>query len=84
MIGDYEFTQQEVMAYPFTVAHQNTMAINETYLAKMEGLYQSCGYADLVDKYLTFPAVGQYLPPQPLSYASLRRLKKLEKKKKNT
>jgi len=67
VIGDFTYTQEEVVAVPFVQAHQDILNLNDTFLAQMEKLDQSCGYAALREKYLTFPASGY----QPSKYLNL-------------
>ena len=64
MIGQFEYTQEEVVAVPYVQANQNILNINSTFMAHLEGLDQSCGYAALREKYLTFPPPGN----QPSKY----------------
>ena len=54
-IGDWDYTQQEVTAVPFAVSNNNVMGYNATFLSHLEKLHQTCGYAEYVEKYLTFP-----------------------------
>lgn len=61
-IGEYEFVQQEVPVVPFVHSNLNVMGYNETFLAKMDSLFQSCGYADWIDEYLVFPPKKQQPP----------------------
>ena len=63
-IGDWDFTQQEVPAVPFARANNNVMTYNDTFLADLESRHQSCGYADILSTYLTFPPPG----PQPATF----------------
>lgn len=63
-IGDFTFTQEEVPAVPFVQANQNLFQFNQSFMQELEGLHQSCGYADYINKYLTFPPPG----PQPAEY----------------
>ena len=64
VIGDFTYTQEEVVAYPFVEANQNILNLNSTFLKTIEGLDESCGYKTLRDKYLTFPPPGN----QPAKY----------------
>ncbi|KAF2725023.1 carboxypeptidase S3, penicillopeptidase S3, CPD-S3 [Polychaeton citri CBS 116435] len=57
-IGNWDFTQQEVPVVPFTLANNNVMGYNATFIAQLEQLHESCGYADWLDTYLTFPPPG--------------------------
>jgi len=58
VIGDFTYTQEEVVAVPYVLANQNILNLNSTFLATLESLDQSCGYAALRDAYLTFPPPG--------------------------
>lgn len=68
-IGDSDYTQREVVVVPFAVHNQNILNLNAAFPAGMETLHQSCGYADYIDKYLTFPASGEQ-PPVFFNYTS--------------
>lgn len=57
-IGDYDFTQQEVVVAPFAKRNNNVLGFNSTFLSEIESRYNSCGYEDIIDKYLTFPPPG--------------------------
>lgn len=67
VIGDYTYTQEEVVAVPFVQAHQDILNLNSTFMAEIEALDRSCGYAALREKYLTFPPPGN----QPQKYLNL-------------
>ncbi|KAH0361413.1 serine carboxypeptidase, partial [Aureobasidium melanogenum] len=69
VIGNFDYTQEEVVIVPFAVQNQNILDLNTSFLAKMETLHQSCGYADYIDKYLTFPASGLQ-PPVLFNFTS--------------
>jgi len=55
VIGQFLYTQEEVIAVHHVVAKQNNLNLSDTFLATLEGLDESCGYAALREKYLTFP-----------------------------
>lgn len=57
-IGDYDYTQQEVVAVPLAVANNNLFGFNSTFVSHLESLHQSCGYADYISTYLTYPPPG--------------------------
>jgi carboxypeptidase D len=57
-IGNWDFTQQEVPVVPFAKANNNVMGYNASFMAELEALHQSCGYADYLDEYLHFPPPG--------------------------
>ena len=52
---------------PYVQAHNDILNLNDSFLAQMEKLDKSCGYAALRDKYLTFPPPGN----QPQKYLNL-------------
>ena len=56
VIGSYDYIQQQVVAYPYVEQNNNMIGLNRSYIAKLEGLHQSCGYADYIKTYLTYPA----------------------------
>lgn len=58
VIGQFDYTQEEVVAVPFVLENQALLQFNASFLAQLESLDQSCGYADLRSKYLTFPPPG--------------------------
>ena len=60
-IGDWDFLQQKVPIVPFVQTNNNLLNFNATFLALMEERHQACGYAQLLDAYLTYPPTG----PQP-------------------
>jgi len=60
VIGQFLYTQEEVVAVAYVIANQNILNLNDTFLATLEGLDESCGYAALREKYLTFPPPGNH------------------------
>ena len=58
VIGDFEYTQEEVWAVPFVLENQVMLNMNASFLAELESLDESCGYAALREQYFTFPASG--------------------------
>lgn len=58
VIGQFLYTQEEVVAVPFVEANQNLLNMNDTFLAMLQGLDESCGYAAYREKYLTYPPPG--------------------------
>lgn len=66
-IGSYNLIQEQMPAYPFILENNNIIKLNDSYLATLEGIHESCGYKDYIEKYLTFPAAGiqpdAYLDP---------------------
>jgi len=61
-IGQFDYVQQEVPAVPFVVQNNNLFNFNESFLAQLEDLHESCGYADYIEKYLQFPPAGNQPP----------------------
>lgn len=53
---------------PFVENNMNLFNLNDTYMATLRALDQSCGYAAFRDNYLKFPATG-ILPTPPSSSA---------------
>lgn len=67
-IGQFDYVQEEVPAVPFVVENNNLFNFNESFIAQLESLHKSCGYADYIEKYLTFPASGVQ-PPVFFNYS---------------
>lgn len=61
-IGDFVVTQEEYVTYPFLEKNNAILNLNDSFMSQMESLHQSCGYADYIDQYLTFPASGVQPP----------------------
>lgn len=61
-IGDFNAIQEEYVTYPFLQENNQILNLNDSFMQTLEGLHQSCGYADYIDKYLTFPASGVQPP----------------------
>ena len=59
-IGNWDYTQQEIAIVPFVTAN-NVMGFNSTFLSSLQDLHQTCGYADYISTYLSYPPRG----PQP-------------------
>ncbi|GAB7351667.1 hypothetical protein MBLNU459_g2265t1 [Dothideomycetes sp. NU459] len=57
-IGQFDYTQEEAVVVPFVEANANLFNFNASFLAELQSLHQSCGYADYIEKYMTFPASG--------------------------
>ncbi|KAI9642591.1 hypothetical protein NHQ30_009396 [Ciborinia camelliae] len=67
VIGSYVYAQQEAPAVPFLLQNNNLLGLNASFVAQLEALHESCGYADFIDQYLTFPASG-IQPPKYFDY----------------
>jgi carboxypeptidase D len=68
-IGQFDYVQEEIPTVPFVVKNNNLFNFNGTFIAELEHLHQTCGYADYIKKYLTFPASG-IQPPLFFNYTS--------------
>ena len=64
-IGSFVLVGQEIPTYPFVMAHQEILGLEQDTLDKMEKMHNQCGYADFIDKYLTFPPPGNQ-PEEPV------------------
>ena len=64
VIGQFVYTQEEVVAVPFVEANAAFFAFNETFMDSIKSLDESCGYAALREEYFTFPPPGN----QPAKY----------------
>ncbi|MCJ1280044.1 hypothetical protein MMC21_007869 [Puttea exsequens] len=64
VIGQFVYTEEEVVAVPYVQAYNNILNLNDTFLETLASLDESCGYAALREKYLTFPPPGN----QPAAY----------------
>ena len=54
---------------PFVQQNNNVFNLNATFMAQLEELDKSCGYAEYRDKYMTFPPSGLQ-PPTFFNYSS--------------
>jgi len=61
-VGQSDYMHEEVFAVPFVGTNANLSNFNESFMAEIQALHQSCGYADYIDKYLTFPPNGVNRP----------------------
>ncbi|QSZ32269.1 hypothetical protein DSL72_001843 [Monilinia vaccinii-corymbosi] len=67
VIGSFAYAQQEAPAVPFLLQNNNVFALNASFVAKLEALHETCGYADFINQYLTFPPSG-IQPPKYFDY----------------
>lgn len=44
---------------PFVQENNNLLNFNASFMADLESLHQSCGYADFIDRYMKFPPTEQ-------------------------
>ncbi|KIV86478.1 hypothetical protein PV11_02089 [Exophiala sideris] len=68
-IGEFVSIQEEYVAVPYVVENNNILNINASFLAELENLHETCGYAAYLDKYFTFPASGVQ-PPLYFNYTA--------------
>jgi carboxypeptidase D len=68
-IGEFVSIQEEYVAVPFLAENNNILNINDTFLAELEHLHDTCGYAKYLDQYFTFPASGVQ-PPLYFNYTA--------------
>lgn len=54
-IGEFNGIQEEYTAVPYVQANANLFNFDDDFMAQLDGLHQSCGFADYIDKYLVFP-----------------------------
>lgn len=57
-IGDCGLRQVQTVGYPFIEANSDLLNLNITYMQKLASYHQTCGFADYMNKYLTFPPPG--------------------------
>lgn len=55
----------EMNAVPFVDYHYNLFPLNDTFMKEIHDVDKKCGYADLRDKYLTYPPTGHLPDPLP-------------------
>jgi carboxypeptidase D len=66
-IGSYMPIQHNAPLVPFVVANNNILNFNSSFIAQLQELHQSCGYADYIQKHLQFPPLGLQPPGKRLS-----------------
>ncbi|CAG7920545.1 unnamed protein product [Penicillium olsonii] len=64
-IGQWDYVQAELPAYPFVEQHAELFNFNQSFMADLKDTYEQCGYKEYYDEYLTFPASGV----QPTKFA---------------
>jgi carboxypeptidase D len=57
-IGQFIHTQENVPVVPFVKENLDFFDFDSSFLSQIESLHESCGYADYLEKYLTFPTPG--------------------------
>ncbi|KAL6230866.1 hypothetical protein BDW75DRAFT_248373 [Aspergillus navahoensis] len=68
-IGQHDVVQEQIPAVPFVQANANLFNFNSSFMAQIEELHQTCGYADFIDEYLVFPPSGVQ-PVKHFNYSS--------------
>ncbi|RAK82006.1 alpha/beta-hydrolase [Aspergillus fijiensis CBS 313.89] len=67
-IGQWDWVQAELPAYPFVQQHASLFNFNETFMTSLATTYEECGYQAYFDEYFTFPAAG-IQPPKYMNYS---------------
>ncbi|CAG8104728.1 unnamed protein product [Penicillium salamii] len=67
-IGQWDYIQAELPAYPFVEKHADMFNFNQSFMADLKETYEQCGYKEYNDEYLTFPASG-IQPPKLMNYS---------------
>lgn len=60
--------QQQVVIYPFIEYWQHLFNLNQTYLNALRWTHEHCGFADYLEKHVSFPPTSKY-PVLPDPYA---------------
>jgi len=58
VIGSFNYIQSPLVAYPFVEKNNNIIGLNQSYLAQLEELHDTCGFKAYIDQFLTYPASG--------------------------
>ncbi|RDB24738.1 hypothetical protein Hypma_007941 [Hypsizygus marmoreus] len=61
----YGVIQQEIPALRFAQANKNLFPFNSSFWSTLQGISDSCGYTDYLDKFVTYPPAGQL--PLPIA-----------------
>ncbi|PYH83270.1 alpha/beta-hydrolase [Aspergillus uvarum CBS 121591] len=69
-IGQWDWVQAELPAYPFVQQHASLFNFNETFMTSLATTYEECGYQAYFDEYFTFPASGLQ-PPRYMNYSDV-------------
>ena len=64
-IGSYLIAQGEIPRYPFALANNGIIGLDQSTLDKLEAMHTKCGYDDYLEKYLTFPPSSPSLKSTP-------------------
>jgi len=68
-IGSFVYTAEEAVTAPFVNEYNNVLGLNESFVAELNKLHETCGYKEYVDKYLTFPPPSVQ-PPKFFNYSA--------------
>jgi carboxypeptidase D len=68
-IGSWIYTQEEAVTVPYVMQNNNMIGLNASYIAQLEELDKTCGYAEYRETYLTFPPPGVQ-PPKYFDYTA--------------
>lgn len=69
-IGDTSTIHQQVPAYPHIEKYRDIWGLNDTYMEKLKGMHEQCGYDKYIEKYLTYPAAGVQPVQIPFNYTA--------------
>jgi hypothetical protein len=58
IIGQYDYICQTVAAVPYIEEHGLFFNFNDTFMSQLSDAHKSCGYADCLAQYMTFPPTG--------------------------
>ncbi|GKZ27404.1 hypothetical protein AbraIFM66951_005303 [Aspergillus brasiliensis] len=67
-IGQWDWIQAELPAYPFVKQHASLFNFNQSYMTELETTYEECGYKAYFDEYFAFPPTG-IQPPKYMNYS---------------
>ncbi|KAJ5921350.1 hypothetical protein N7466_009676 [Penicillium verhagenii] len=68
-IGQFDWVQQEAPSVPLVQNNANLFGFNDTFMAELDKLHKQCGYADYIEKYLTFPP-PEHQPTKIFNYTT--------------
>jgi carboxypeptidase D len=60
-IGSYVYTNNAFIN-KFVHDNNNVLGFNDSFIAMLDDMHQSCGYADFIDQYLAYPPNGTQPP----------------------
>lgn len=62
VIGSWNSIQEQIVTVPFVLANNNILNLNQSFLNALQDAHSSCGYADYLNQYYTFPPSGVQPP----------------------